>query len=100
MRAASQRCDRAPRRNRAFWDQLGAVAAKPRDHVIQQRIVTGAVDLGDRDPVLDAGKHRDLPIGNVPGEEDYRPASCDRPIDVFEAVRLDPPARFEDADFP
>jgi hypothetical protein len=56
-------------------------------------IVTGAVDLGDRDPVLDARKHRDLPIGNVAGEEDHPPASCDRPIDMLEAERLDPPAQ-------
>jgi len=36
----------------------------------------------------------------VAGEEDHPPASCDRPIDMFEAVRHDPPARFEDTDFP
>jgi hypothetical protein len=30
-------------------------------------------------------------------EDDHPPAGCDRPIHMFEAVRLDPPARFEDA---
>jgi hypothetical protein len=50
-------------------------------------------------PVLDAGKHRDLP-GKVAGEQDDPPASCDRPIDMFEAVRLHPPARFEDTGTP
>jgi hypothetical protein len=41
-----------------------------------------------------------LPIGGVPGEDDHSPAGSDRAIHVLEAVRLDPPARFEDADFP
>src|SRR6516225_11763429 len=100
MRATTQRRDRAPRGDRAFWDQLGPLAAKPRDHAVQQWIVAGAVNLGDRDPVLDAGKHCDLPIGNMAGEHDYAPASLDRPIHMFEAVRLYPPTRFEDAYFP
>jgi hypothetical protein len=34
------------------------------------------------------------------GEDDHPPAGRDCPIDMFEAVRLDPPAPFEDADFP
>src|SRR5262252_8536454 len=100
MRATAQRLDRAPRGDRAFWDQLALVAAKPRDHAVQQRIVAGAVNLGDRDPILDAGKHCDLPIGHMAREDDHAPASLDRAIDMFEAMRLDPPARFEDADFP
>lgn len=33
-------------------------------------------------------------------EDDHPPAGCNRPIHMFEAVRLDPPARFEDADLP
>lgn len=33
-------------------------------------------------------------------EDDHPPAGCDRPIDMFEAVRLDPPARLKDADLP
>jgi hypothetical protein len=55
---------------------------------------------GDRNPILDAGKHCDLPIGDMAREDDHPPAGCDRPIHMFEAVRLDPPARFEDADVP
>ena len=99
MRATAQRLARAPRGDRAFWDQLAPVAAKPRDHAVQQWIVTGTVNLGDRDPVLDDGKHCDLPIGNMAGEDDHAPASLDRPIHMLEAVCLDPPARFEDAYF-
>src|SRR5215469_11625498 len=100
MRATAQRLDRAPRGDRALWDQVVPVAAKPRDHAVQHRIVAGAVNLGDWDPVLDAGKHCDLPIGNMAGEDDHAPASLDRPIHMFEAVCLDSPARFEDAYFP
>jgi hypothetical protein len=100
MRATAQRVDRAPSGHRAFWDQLAPIAAKPRDHAIQQRIVAGAVDLGDWDPVLDAGKHCDLPIGNVAGEDDHPPAGRDRPIHMFNAVRLDPPGWVENADVP
>ena len=36
----------------------------------------------------------------MPGEDDHPPAGRDRTINMFEAMRLDPPARFEDADFP
>ena len=65
---------------------LAPIAAKPRDHAVQQRIVAGTVDLGDRDPVLDAGKHCNLPIGNVAGEDDHPPTGRDRPIHMFEAA--------------
>jgi hypothetical protein len=99
MRATAQRRNRAPRGDRAFWDQLASIAAEPRNHVVHQRIVGGAVDLGDRDPVLDTGKHADLPVGDMAGEEDHPPAGRDRSIHVFEAVRLDSPAPLEDADF-
>jgi hypothetical protein len=34
------------------------------------------------------------------GEDNHPPAGRNRPIHMFEAMRLDPPARFEDADFP
>ena len=57
------------------------------------------MDLGHRDPVLDAGKHCNLPIGDMPGEDDHSPAGRDCTIRMFEAVRLDPPTRFENADF-
>ena len=76
------------------------MAAKPRDHAIQQRIVAGTVNLGDWDPVLDASEHCDLPIGNMARENDHAPARLDRPIHVFESVCLHSPARFEDAYFP
>jgi hypothetical protein len=33
-------------------------------------------------------------------EDDHPPAGCDRPIHMFEAARLDAPARFEDTDVP
>ncbi len=99
MRAAAQRRDRA-RGDRALWDQLAPVAAEPRDHPVQQRVVGGAVDLGDRDPLLDAGKHCDLSIGDMAREDGHPPAGCDRVIHMFEAVRLDAPARFEDTDLP
>jgi hypothetical protein len=101
----SDACHRAAPRSRAarrlcLLDQLPPIAAKPRDHAVQQRIVVGAIDLGERDPVLDAGKHCDLPICNMAGEDNHPPAGRNRPIHMFEAMRLDPPARFEDADFP
>jgi hypothetical protein len=50
--------------------------------------------------VLDAGKHADLPIGDVSREDDHPATGCNRPIHMFEAMRLDPPARLENADFP
>jgi len=50
--------------------------------------------------MLDAGERCNLPIGDMPGEDDHPPAGRDRAIHMFEAARLDPPARFEDADFP
>jgi hypothetical protein len=56
MRAATQRCDRSPRSYGALWNKFASIAAEPRDHAVhQQRIICGTVDLGDRDPVLDAG---------------------------------------------
>src|SRR5437660_1340400 len=85
MRAAAQRRDRAPRAYGALRNEFAAVAAEPRDHAVDQRIVGGAVDLGDRDPVLDAGKHADLPIRDMAGEEDHPPpaptarSTCSKP---------------------
>jgi hypothetical protein len=49
--------------------------------------------------VLDAGKHCNFPIGDMPREDDHPPAGRDRAIHMLEAARLDPPARFEDANF-
>src|SRR5690349_1587885 len=34
----------------------------------------------------------------MPGEDDHPAPGGDRPIDMLEAMRLDPPAGFEDAD--
>jgi hypothetical protein len=33
-------------------------------------------------------------------EDGHPPAGCDRVIHMFEALRLDAPARFEDTDLP
>ncbi len=98
MGAAAQRRNRPPRGDRAFRDQLAAIAAEPRDHAVDQGIVGGAVDLGKRDPVLDGGKRGDLPIGDMAGENDHPPARRDRSVDMLKAARLDPAARLEDAD--
>jgi hypothetical protein len=59
-----------------------------------------AVDLGDRDSVLDRGKRGDLPIGNMSRQEYHPSLGRDRPVHMLETMRLDAPARFEDADFP
>ena len=63
-------------------------------------IVESAIDLGDRDSVLGPGKHADLPIGDMAGEDDHPPPGRHRPIDMLEAMRLDAPARFKDTYFP
>jgi hypothetical protein len=76
------------------------IATEPRDHAIHQPIVGRAVDLRRRDAVLNAGKHADLPIRDMPGEDDHPPPGRYRPIHMFEAMRLDTSARFEHADFP
>src|SRR6516162_5929239 len=76
-----------------------AIAAQPPKQAVDQRIVGGAIDLGDRDPVLDAGKRADLPIGDMAGENDHPPSGGDRTLDVLEAVRLNAPARLKDAEF-
>ena len=99
MRATAQRRDRLPRGYGALWNEFAPIAAEPRDHAVHQRIVGGSVDLGNRDPVLDAGKHADLPIGDMSGEDNHPAPGGDRPIDMLEAMRLNPPARFENADF-
>ncbi len=98
MRTTPQHRDRAPGGDAAFGDQFAAAAAETGDHTVHQRIVGGAVDLCDRDPVLDRREHRDLPIGDMPGEDDHAAPRRDRPIYVLEAVRLDAAAGFEHAD--
>src|ERR1700751_2717745 len=99
MPAAAQRRYRPPGRDCALRDQLTGIAAEPGDHAVDQRIVRGSVNLGDRDPVLNRREHANLPIGDMAGKDDHPPAGGDGPVHVLEAVRLNPAARFEDADF-
>jgi len=99
MRTAPQCRDSAAGGHRALWDQRAGVATKPGDHAVDQRVVGRAVDLGDRDPILDRGEHGDLPIGDMAGEDDHAPPGRDGPVDILEAVGLDAPARFVDPDF-
>ena len=44
----------APRGLSALRTKLAAIAAEPPNHAVHQPIVGGAVDLGDRNSVLDA----------------------------------------------
>src|SRR6266403_982697 len=100
MRATTQRRDRSPRGYGALWNKFALITAEPGDNAVHQRFVGGPIDLGNRDAVLGAGKHADLPIGDMTGEDDHPAPSRNRSIHVFEAMRLDPPARFENPDFP
>jgi hypothetical protein len=50
--------------------------------------------------MLNPGKHADLPVGDMAGEDNHPPTSRDRAINMLETMRLDAPARFKDADFP
>jgi len=99
MHASMERRNRAPRGDGSLRDELVAVPAQTRDQAVDQRVVGGAVDLSDRDPVLDAGKRADLPIGDMTGKDDHPPPGSNRPVDMLEAVRLDASAWLEDADF-
>ena len=81
-------------------NEFAAIAAEPRDHAVHQRIVESAVDLGDRDSMLGPGKHADLPIGDMAGEDNHPPSGRDCSVNMLEAMRLDAPARFKDAYFP
>ena len=98
MLTTPQHRDGAPGGDGSFGDQFAAPAAETVDDAVHERIVGGAVDLRDRDPVLDRGEHGDLPIGDMPGEDDHAAPRGDRPIDVLDAVRLDAAAGFEHAD--
>src|SRR5271155_1416842 len=99
MHATMERRNRAPRRDGSLRDEFVAIAAQPCDQAVDQRVVGGAVNLSDRDSVLDAGKRADLPIGDMAGEDDHSPPGSNRPVDMLEALRLDAPARLEDANF-
>ena len=99
MHAAMERSNRPPRGNGSLRDELVTIATQSRDQAVDQRIVGGAVDLGDRDSVLDAGKQADLPIGDMAGEDDHPPPRRNRPSDMLKAMRLDAPAWLEDANF-
>jgi hypothetical protein len=50
--------------------------------------------------VLGPGKHADLPIRDMAGEDDHPPPGRDCTIDMLKAVRLDAPARLEDEYIP
>jgi len=50
--------------------------------------------------MLNPGKHADLPVGDMAGEDNHSPTSRDRAINMLEAMRLDAPARFKDAYLP
>ena len=71
MRAPTQRLDCWPRSYGVLWNKFALITAQPRNHAVHQRIVGGAVDLGNRDPVLGAGKHPDLPVGDMSREDNY-----------------------------
>src|SRR6516164_4635158 len=98
MPAAAQHYDRAPRGDDPLGDQL-ATAAEAGNHPVDERIVGGAIDLGDRGSVLDRGEHPDLPVGDMTGKDDHAAARSNCPVHMLKAVRLDPPARVEDPDF-
>src|SRR5205823_11282619 len=98
MHTTPQHRDVSPCCYASFGYQFSAAAAETVDDAVHEQIVCGAVDLRDRDPVLDRGEHGDLPIGDMPGEDDHAAPRGDRPIDVLDAVRLDAAAGFEHAD--
>src|SRR5947208_1557815 len=50
--------------------------------------------------MLNPGKHADLPVGDMAGEDNHPPTSRDPAINMLEAMRHDAPARFKDAYFP
>src|SRR6266851_5124249 len=97
MRAAPQRRQRAARGDRALRDELAPGAAKPRDHAVDQRVVGGAVDLRDIDAVLPGSPRGDLPISEMPAEDDDWPAARDGAVEMLDAACLDPPTGGEDA---
>src|SRR5215471_10128472 len=100
MRAATQYGDGAPGGNGALRDQLSTAAAEAGNHAVDQRIIGGAVDLGNGNPILDGGEHSDFPVGDVAGEDDH-PAPCRNcAVHMFEAERLDAPVGIEDSYFP
>jgi hypothetical protein len=47
---------------------------------------------------LHRGQHADLPVGNVPREDDHATPDSDRSVHVLEAPRLDSSAGLENAD--
>src|SRR5689334_7523722 len=99
MRTALQHRNSASRGDGAFGDQLAASATEPRDHAVDEWVVGSAVDLRDGDPVLDRGEHADLPVGDMPREDDHATPRGDCLIHVVGAARLDTAPGFEDPDF-
>src|SRR6516164_5013754 len=99
MRAAAKHGDGAPRGHGALWDKFPAPATEAGDHAIHHGVIGGTVDLSDRDPILDGGKHTDLPVGDVAGKDDHSAPGDDCPKHMLEAMRFDPPPGLEHTDF-
>src|SRR5438270_565073 len=73
-------------------DQLARAAAQARDHAVDQRVVGGAVDLGDVQSVLPGGQRGDLPIRQMPAKDHDPPVGRESPVEMLEAACLDPTA--------
>src|SRR5258708_39616002 len=89
----------APGRYRALGDQFALIAAQPADQPVEERVVGGAGDLRDVEPVLTAGKRGDLPISQLSGKQHHATAGGDRLVEVLQAACLDPAAVFEHSYF-
>ena len=100
MPAAPQCRDGAARGNRALRDQLAAAAAQACDDAVDQRVIRGAVDLRDVEPVLGGGKPGDLPIADMAAKQDHPAAGRQRAVEMLDASRLDPAAGIEHPDMP
>src|SRR6185437_13510166 len=99
--AAAQGGDRASA-DRLLRDELAPAttplaAAPAPNHPIDERVVGGAIDLGDVDAALPGRERRDLPIRQMAREQDHPPIAGDGPLDMFEAADLDASA-IENAD--
>src|SRR5258707_8053818 len=98
MGAAPQCGDSAARGDGAFRDELSALgfiraAAKPGDHLVDERVVGGAVDLRDIEPVLPGRERGDLPIAEMTAEQDDRPVCRERLVEMVDTMHLDPAVR-------
>src|SRR5438045_8757728 len=98
MPATPQCRDGAARGNRALRYQLAAAAAEACDDAVDQRVIRGAVDLRDVEPVLGGGQPRDLPIGDVAAKQDHPATGRQRAVEMLDAACLDPAAGIEHPD--